>query len=113
MIIVTLLRRVIFLEGTKMGGAGIGETKWVRHVLGVCLVLIMLSPICTGGCALAQEREPILCLVNGRIPPISYIENGIAKGVVVDIVQAIGEKSSVPSKWGHGLARSAGPGPCW
>ena len=96
MIIVTLLRRVIFLEGTKMGGAGIGETKWVRHVLGVCLVLIMLSPICTGGCALAQEREPILCLVNGRIPPISYIENGIAKGVVVDIVQAIGEKIERP-----------------
>lgn len=39
-----------------------------------------------------QELEPLLFLVNGELVPIAYEENGIVKGVVIDIAEALGKK---------------------
>ncbi|NMB02111.1 MAG: GGDEF domain-containing protein [Firmicutes bacterium] len=66
----------------------------VKHALLVVFVLgIPLSMFYSGfAIASAQDQEPLIFLVNGKLTPIAYEQNGVAKGVVVDLAKALGEK---------------------
>ncbi|NLL47208.1 MAG: amino acid ABC transporter substrate-binding protein [Firmicutes bacterium] len=65
-----------------------------RRVLGFFFVLTMLFLLSSLG--MAEEQKPLLFLVNEELVPIAYKDNGVAKGVVVDIAQALGKKMERP-----------------
>ena len=52
----------------------------------------------------AEEPKPSF-LVNEELVPIAYKDNGVAKGVVVDIAQVLGKKMERQLKSEHGLVR--------
>ncbi|HKM42835.1 MAG TPA: transporter substrate-binding domain-containing protein, partial [Limnochordia bacterium] len=72
--------------------------KYARHAFGVCLVVTILSCLLCFGSAseLTEDQEPLVFLVNAKLAPIAYEESGIAKGVVVDIARALGDKIERP-----------------
>lgn len=72
----------------------LGDTRYTRLALGVCLVLIVLFS--AAGYGYGDTGEPLVFLVNAELVPIAYVENGVAKGVVVDIAHALGEKIERP-----------------
>lgn len=79
-------------------GLTLGRSKNGPAVLGVWSVLVILYTLLACGRAAGSqvEQEPLIFLVNANIVPIAYEENGIAKGVVVDIAKALGEKLDRP-----------------
>jgi ABC-type amino acid transport substrate-binding protein len=59
------------------------------------IFLLMILAIFIPGCGFAapdDDRDTLVLLGNEKLPPIVYNDNGTAKGVVVDIAQAMGEK---------------------
>ena len=74
------------------------QSKYARYVLGVFVALTITFSLLWSSYArtMVQEQEPIIFLVNAELIPIAYEENGIAKGVVVDIAKAVGEKIARP-----------------
>lgn len=74
------------------------QSKYARYVLGVFVALTITFSLLWSSYARAmvQEQEPIIFLVNAELIPIAYEENGIAKGVVVDIAKAVEEKIARP-----------------
>ena len=75
----------------RIGGEG---SSVARRVLGFFFVLTMLFLLSSLG--MAEEQKPLLFLVNEELVPIAYKDNGVAKGVVVDIAQALGKKMERP-----------------
>ncbi|NLL42544.1 MAG: GGDEF domain-containing protein [Firmicutes bacterium] len=69
-----------------------------KLVLDFLAMFVLLSFLLACGTAAAFRRaeESLLFLVNANIMPIGYEENGAAKGVVVDIAQALGKKIGRP-----------------
>lgn len=84
----------VLAERKELGGFALGGKRGAQHALLSCLMFGMLILLLSSGSVgtFAQEQEPIIFLVNERLTPIAYEQNGVAKGVVVDIAKALGEK---------------------
>jgi signal transduction histidine kinase/CheY-like chemotaxis protein/ABC-type amino acid transport substrate-binding protein len=61
----------------------------LRIPLASCLVVFLAL---YAFCAQAGQREPLIFGSNANYPPITYLENGTPKGVVVDIVRALEQR---------------------
>lgn len=59
--------------------------------ISVFVILILVTPI-KGLKVNAESKGTIVLLGNEKLPPIIYDDKGIARGVVVDIAKAIGER---------------------
>jgi len=72
------------------------QSDCIRHsrFAGIVIV-ILLSVLCGSAPALARDQT-LVFLANEKLTPIAYAQNGIAKGVVVDIAKALGEKIGRP-----------------
>ena len=78
------------------GGSVVVQSDCIRHsrFAGIVIV-ILLSVLCGSAPALARDQT-LVFLANEKLTPIAYAQNGIAKGVVVDIAKALGEKIGRP-----------------
>lgn len=76
------------------------HNRYSWRVFGICLVLTVLllgvELVFADTGALNGEEKPLLFLVNSDLMPIAYLDNGEAKGVVVDIGKALGERIGRP-----------------
>ena len=59
-------------------------------IIAIIILFTLLLPFNTF--AMNSERDTLLLLGNENLPPIVYNDNGIAKGVAVDIAKAIGDR---------------------
>jgi ABC-type amino acid transport substrate-binding protein len=81
-----MLMEVMFVKWIKACKKGIAFFLTVLYI-------VLTSPFQFGSAfANAEKGGTLILLGNEDLPPIVYNDNGTAKGVVVDIAQAIGEK---------------------
>ena len=69
--------------------------RYIKYIPGACLTgTVILSLILSSGSekGFTQNREPLIFLGNEKLAPLVYADRGEAKGVVVDIAQALGKK---------------------
>lgn len=70
-------------------GRLLGGPFWRGSVL--CVPLILASALWFGT-ASAEEQRPLLFLCDQNFAPMTYLENGQPKGMVIDILQALGQR---------------------
>src|SRR5664280_1556671 len=66
------------------------RVKWV--ILTVLIIMLLLPMGVFAESDNTQSTEPLVFLGNQNLPPVVYLENGLPKGIVVDIVHALAVK---------------------
>lgn len=69
----------------------------LRHRINrIILIVVFWLSMSTSISAEAENQDPLLFLGNQDLPPMVYLDDGIAKGIVVDIITALEEKMGRP-----------------
>lgn len=89
---------MVTMGGTKMVRGNFGS-----RVLSICILFLMVLFIFEAFVT-AENGDRLVFLANENLAPLVYVEDGVVKGVVVDIAYALGDKMGrnievIPMNW--------------